>query len=83
MRNDPALAGARDHEALRAELLPLLQRCDWFTIGVMAPSAEAAVAAGDADADTDTGGTVWAFAQTPGAPLPALVARKMLASPAR
>lgn len=31
--------------ALRAELLPQLQACDWFTIGVMAPSAAAAVQA--------------------------------------
>lgn len=31
-------------ETLRAELLPLLARCDWFTAGVMAPSAQAAVA---------------------------------------
>ena len=44
LRSAPLLSAA-DHEALRAELLPLLQRCDWFTIGVMAPSAEAAVAA--------------------------------------
>jgi hypothetical protein len=29
--------------ALRAELDPLLARCDWFTVGVMAPSAGAAV----------------------------------------
>ena len=29
---------------LRAELLPLLTRCEWFTAGVMAPSAAAAVA---------------------------------------
>lgn len=39
------LLSAADNESLRAELLPLLQRCDWFTIGVMAPSAEAAVSA--------------------------------------
>ena len=44
LRSAPLLSAA-DHEALRADLLPLLQRCDWFTIGVMAPSAEAAVAA--------------------------------------
>ena len=31
--------------ALRQELQPLLAACDWFTIGVMAPSAPAAVAA--------------------------------------
>ncbi len=32
-------------EALRSQLLLKLQPCDWFTIGVMAPSAAAAVAA--------------------------------------
>ena len=43
LRSAPALdAGARG--ALRAELEPLLARCDWFTVGVMAPSAQAAVA---------------------------------------
>ncbi len=31
--------------ALRAELLTQLQRCEWFTIGVMAASAAAAVEA--------------------------------------
>jgi hypothetical protein len=42
LRSAPALdAGARG--ALRAELEPLLGRCDWFTVGVMAPSAQAAV----------------------------------------
>ena len=30
---------------LRAELRPQLERCEWFTIGVMAPSADRAVAA--------------------------------------
>ncbi len=30
-------------DGLRVELEPLLARCDWFTVGVMAPSAEAAV----------------------------------------
>ncbi|QCH14198.1 DUF1824 family protein [Synechococcus sp. CB0101] len=30
---------------LRAALLPRLQRCEWFTVGVMAPSADAAVQA--------------------------------------
>jgi len=44
LRSAPALSAA-EAEALRAELQPLLQRCDWFTIGVMAPSAEVAVAA--------------------------------------
>ncbi|MEB3353901.1 MAG: DUF1824 family protein [Cyanobacteriota bacterium] len=43
LRSAPCLdAGARS--ALRAELEPLLARCDWFTVGVMAPSAQAAVA---------------------------------------
>ena len=44
LRTAPQLA-ADQLAALRAELLPQLQRCEWFTIGVMAPSAEAAVAA--------------------------------------
>ena len=44
LRSAPALSPA-DAEGLRAELQPLLARCDWFTIGVMAPSASAAVAA--------------------------------------
>lgn len=42
LRSAPVLdAGART--ALRAELEPLLARCDWFTVGVMADSAAAAV----------------------------------------
>ena len=44
LRSAPALSSA-EAEGLRAELKPLLARCDWFTIGVMAPSASAAVAA--------------------------------------
>jgi hypothetical protein len=44
LRSAPALS-AEQAAALRRELQPLLERCDWFTIGVMAPSAEAAVAA--------------------------------------
>jgi hypothetical protein len=32
-------------QGLRADLLPRLQRCEWFTVGVMAPSADAAVQA--------------------------------------
>ena len=44
LRSAPALSPA-EAEGLRAELQPLLARCDWFTIGVMAPSASAAVAA--------------------------------------
>jgi hypothetical protein len=43
LRSAPALDGA-GRAALRAELGPLLERCDWFTVGVMAPSADAAVA---------------------------------------
>ena len=42
LRSAPAL-DAVDRGALRAELEPLLGRCDWFTVGVMAPSAHAAV----------------------------------------
>ena len=44
LRSAPALSPA-EAEGLRAELQLLLARCDWFTIGVMAPSASAAVAA--------------------------------------
>jgi hypothetical protein len=44
LRSAPALNDA-DRAALRAELLPQLQRCEWFTIGVMAHSAASAVAA--------------------------------------
>jgi hypothetical protein len=44
LRTAPALSAA-EAEGLRAELQPLLARCEWFTIGVMAPSAAAAVAA--------------------------------------
>ena len=44
LRSAPALSPA-EVEGLRAELQLLLARCDWFTIGVMAPSASAAVAA--------------------------------------
>ena len=44
LRSAPALSPA-EAEGLRAELQPLLASCDWFTIGVMAPSASAAVAA--------------------------------------
>ncbi len=43
LRTAPALDAAAS-TALRAELEPLLAACDWFTVGVMAPSAEAAVA---------------------------------------
>jgi len=52
----PGLAGLRglrsaprlDAEAsgrLRQELTPLLAACDWFTLGILAPSSAAAVAA--------------------------------------
>jgi hypothetical protein len=34
---------AVDRDALMGELMPRLQRCEWFTIGVMAPSARVAV----------------------------------------
>jgi len=44
LRSAPTLS-AEQAAGLRAELQPLLARCDWFTIGVMAPSAAAAVAA--------------------------------------
>ena len=48
-----ALLGARtapeltesEREELRAELFGVLQRCPWFTIGVMAPTATAAIEA--------------------------------------
>jgi len=44
LRSAPSLDTAQ-LAALRAELQPQLQRCEWFTIGVMAASATAAVAA--------------------------------------
>ncbi|MEY4360045.1 MAG: hypothetical protein RLZZ631_1531 [Cyanobacteriota bacterium] len=44
LRTAPQLESAQ-REALRAELQPHLQRCEWFTIGVMAASAAEAVAA--------------------------------------
>ena len=44
LRSAPALdASARS--ALRQELLQRLARCDWFTIGVMAPNGTAAIEA--------------------------------------
>jgi hypothetical protein len=43
LRSAPVFAG-QEKAAVRAELEPLLARCDWFTLGVMAPSAGAAVA---------------------------------------
>ncbi len=44
LRSAPAL-DARQRAALRLELEAALARCDWFTLGVMAASAGAAVAA--------------------------------------
>jgi hypothetical protein len=44
LRTSPQLSTEQQAE-LQRELQPLLQRCDWFTIGVMAPSAAAAVQA--------------------------------------
>ncbi len=43
LRSAPSLDAA-GRGALRAELDGLMARCDWFTVGVMAPSAAAAVA---------------------------------------
>jgi len=42
LRSAPVL-GAADRAELLEELHPCLAACDWFTVGVMAPSAEAAV----------------------------------------
>jgi hypothetical protein len=44
LRTAPALPAAQRPE-LRAELESRLAACDWFTIGVMAPTATAALAA--------------------------------------
>ena len=44
LRSAPEDLDGPSRAGLRAELDPLLQRCDWFTVGVMAPSASAAVA---------------------------------------
>jgi hypothetical protein len=44
LRAAPQLSVA-DAEALRRELTRQLERCEWFTVGVMASSADAAVAA--------------------------------------
>jgi len=44
LRSAPELP-ADQLAGLRAELNQVMARCDWFTIGVMAPSASAAVAA--------------------------------------
>jgi hypothetical protein len=42
LRSAPAL-GAAERAALRQELQAAMDPCEWFTIGVMAPSAAAAV----------------------------------------
>jgi hypothetical protein len=42
LRSAPAL-GAAERAALRQELQAAMAPCEWFTIGVMAPSAAAAV----------------------------------------
>ncbi len=44
LRTSPQLSAEQQAE-LQLQLQPLLQRCDWFTIGVMAPSAATAVQA--------------------------------------
>ena len=42
LRTAPSL-GQSERLQLRTELLPCLEACDWFTVGVMAPTAQAAV----------------------------------------
>ena len=42
LRSAPAIAGS-ERSSLLAELQPLLARCDWFTVGIMAASADQAV----------------------------------------
>jgi hypothetical protein len=44
LRTAPALEG-EGCARLRRELIPRLQACGWFTIGIMAPSASAALTA--------------------------------------
>ena len=44
LRTAPAI-DAQGRDALRSQLEPLLGACDWFTIGVMAPSGETALQA--------------------------------------
>jgi hypothetical protein len=44
LRTAPSLSPA-ERESLRGELADRLAACEWFTVGVMAPSAAAAVAA--------------------------------------
>ena len=44
LRSAPTLT-PQQAEQLRAELIEQLARCEWFTLGVMAPSAAAAVQA--------------------------------------
>jgi hypothetical protein len=42
LRCAPSLSSA-ERQALREELQPLLARCDWFTVGIMASSAALAL----------------------------------------
>ena len=42
LRSAPAIASA-ERTSLLTELQPLLARCDWFTVGIMAASADQAV----------------------------------------
>jgi hypothetical protein len=44
LRSAPTLSSA-EQQVLLQELQPQLERCEWFTVGVMAASAAAAVAA--------------------------------------
>ncbi|MCX5933012.1 MAG: DUF1824 family protein [Cyanobacteria bacterium] len=44
LRTAPSLDAAQ-RQALAQELMGRLAACDWFTVGVMAPSAHAAIAA--------------------------------------
>ncbi|MCT0225120.1 DUF1824 family protein [Synechococcus sp. CS-1328] len=44
LRTAPSLSEA-ERQVLRQELQELLAACDWFTVGVMAPSASAATTA--------------------------------------
>lgn len=44
LRTAPALT-AEERLSLRAQLQPLLEACDWFTIGVMASNGPAALSA--------------------------------------
>jgi len=42
LRSAPTLSSS-ERQALRGDLQPLLARCDWFTVGIMASSAELAL----------------------------------------